>query len=221
MAIGSHEIITTESMCVDVFSRVTASISHEIKNVLAIINENAGLLDDLTMICPPEQGVPAERIKNITETIARQVKRANVIMKNMNRLAHLGDTPRRREPLGEVLLLVAALADRQAAMKNISVHVNCAEEMHLTAPMLPFFSLLYLSLQKMVKQSPHESEITIHSSAGNNELNVTIQSSSALEDITALIPGDDAGPILHSLGAAMDASGSMILLRLPRTVDNE
>jgi hypothetical protein len=28
------------------FGKMTASISHEIKNVLAIINENAGLLED-------------------------------------------------------------------------------------------------------------------------------------------------------------------------------
>ena len=32
------------------FGKMTASISHEIKNVLAIINENAGLLEDLALL---------------------------------------------------------------------------------------------------------------------------------------------------------------------------
>jgi hypothetical protein len=31
------------------FGKMSASISHEIKNVMAIINENAGLLEDLTV----------------------------------------------------------------------------------------------------------------------------------------------------------------------------
>ena len=32
------------------FGMMTASVSHEIKNVLAIINENAGLMSDLTQM---------------------------------------------------------------------------------------------------------------------------------------------------------------------------
>ena len=33
------------------FGKMAASISHEIKNVLAIINENAGLLEDICLAC--------------------------------------------------------------------------------------------------------------------------------------------------------------------------
>lgn len=36
-----------ETACITTFSKVTATISHEIKNALSIINENAGLLVDL------------------------------------------------------------------------------------------------------------------------------------------------------------------------------
>ena len=38
------------------FGRVSASISHELKNVLAIINENAGLLEDFTLM--GDRGIP-------------------------------------------------------------------------------------------------------------------------------------------------------------------
>ena len=37
------------------FGKVSASIAHEIKNVLAIINENAGLLEDLTFAARKER----------------------------------------------------------------------------------------------------------------------------------------------------------------------
>ena len=43
------------------FSQISASISHELKNVLGIINENAGLLEDLTLMA--ERGVPLDPVR--------------------------------------------------------------------------------------------------------------------------------------------------------------
>ena len=40
----------TSEMGLQFFGRMSASISHEIKNVLAIINENAGLLEDFSLM---------------------------------------------------------------------------------------------------------------------------------------------------------------------------
>ena len=49
---------------------MSASISHELKNVLAVIHENAGLLEDLSLRA--DQGVPLEpeRLKTICGRIA-------------------------------------------------------------------------------------------------------------------------------------------------------
>ena len=54
------------------FGKMSASISHEIKNALAIINENAGLLEDLTLLA--EQGRPTdpERLKKLAGSIITQ-----------------------------------------------------------------------------------------------------------------------------------------------------
>jgi len=40
------------------FGKIVASISHEIKNVMAIINEKAGLIKDLTLMA--EKGVESD-----------------------------------------------------------------------------------------------------------------------------------------------------------------
>ncbi|MGA6927645.1 MAG: hypothetical protein WBY88_18290, partial [Desulfosarcina sp.] len=55
------------------FGEMSASISHEIKNVLAIIHENAGLLQDLLMMS--EKGLPlsSERLSRLAQSILRQV----------------------------------------------------------------------------------------------------------------------------------------------------
>ncbi len=43
------------------FGSISASISHELKNALAIINENAGLLEDLSFMA--EKGLPLDPVE--------------------------------------------------------------------------------------------------------------------------------------------------------------
>ncbi len=45
------------------FGEMSASISHEIKNVLAIVNENAGLLEDLTLMADRGKPIDPARLK--------------------------------------------------------------------------------------------------------------------------------------------------------------
>jgi len=51
------------------FGKMTASISHELKNVLAIINENAGLLEDLCAMAEKGRPVDPVRIKPCPEKL--------------------------------------------------------------------------------------------------------------------------------------------------------
>ena len=55
------------------FGKVSASVSHEIKNVLAIINESAGLLEDFSLMA--EQGIALDpvRLRTLSENIRKQV----------------------------------------------------------------------------------------------------------------------------------------------------
>ena len=73
------------------FGKISASISHELKNVMAIVNENAGLLEDLTVMA--ERGKPLDpaRLKLMAAAVQKQIGRADVILKNMNRFAHSFD----------------------------------------------------------------------------------------------------------------------------------
>ena len=103
------------------FGKMSASVSHEIKNCLAIINENAGLLEDFSMMA--EQGMPVDplRLKTLSEKLKKQVRRANLLVLNLNRLAHSGDLPARQTTLGDSLNLMCALAQRPAAMQEVSL----------------------------------------------------------------------------------------------------
>ena len=103
------------------FGKMAASISHEIKNVLAIINENAGLLEDITLMA--EKGMPLdpERLKTQAGKIKNQIRRADGIVKNMNKFAHSVDESLMSMDLGELLQLLAALSGRLASMRGVTL----------------------------------------------------------------------------------------------------
>ena len=103
------------------FGKMTASISHEIKNVLAIINENAGLLADITLMA--DQGIPIEpeRLKTLAQAVMKQISRADTILKNMNRFAHSADESLKNVDLNDTLELVVVLSNRLASMRGIAL----------------------------------------------------------------------------------------------------
>ena len=83
----------TEMAGLQFFGQISASISHELKNVLAIINENAGLLEDLALMADRGKPIDPERLIKMAATVKRQIGRADGIIKNMNRFAHSADHP--------------------------------------------------------------------------------------------------------------------------------
>ena len=114
---------TTSELGIDFFGRMTASISHEIKNTLAIVNENAGLLGDLALLMDKGRPLSSERLTTLAGNIRRQVQRADDIIRRLNRFAHSAHEPAASVDLGEVLTFTAALAERLATMKGIGLTV--------------------------------------------------------------------------------------------------
>lgn len=101
------------------YGKMSASLSHEIKNVLSVIQEHAGLLGDFAVMA--EQGVPIDpkRVGTLTTKIQGQIERANGIVKGMNQLAHSVDEPVKSVDLGQVLTLLVALSQRFASVRGV------------------------------------------------------------------------------------------------------
>jgi light-regulated signal transduction histidine kinase (bacteriophytochrome) len=103
------------------FGMISASISHEIKNVLAIISESAGLMEDLLLLAQKGGRLDPEKFNAVCQKVRRQTRRADEIIKNMNRFAHSVDQDVQRIDLNEMVFLVKALTERLAAMREISL----------------------------------------------------------------------------------------------------
>lgn len=120
------------------FGKMTASISHEIKNTLSIMNESAGLLDDLTVMAEKGMALDPARIKTHAGKIMKQIQRADGIVRLMNRFAHSVDETVKRIDLFDMTEFVAALSARFASMRGVELATPRPEK-PITVQTNPFF----------------------------------------------------------------------------------
>ena len=133
------------------FGAMTASISHEIKNCLAIINEQAGLLSDMVRQSESGRALDPARLGRLAESVKRQITRTDGIIRSMNRFAHSVDMLRQPVDLCDLLPLAAALFRRMAERRNIQIELDLPASA-LTVNTSPFLllSLLWLSLDRVM-----------------------------------------------------------------------
>lgn len=208
----------TDRICVLVFSKISASISHEIKNTLSIINENAGLLDDFAQMAEDGAGVAVERVRSITKTIAKQVDRSNIIMKNLNRFAHSADTCPAHGNLKETLALMVDLTNRQAAMKNITTTLVCPPDIALFTYLVCFESLIYLTLLSLFQSSSDSSILSIEVINETPTITICFKITNKLDVFLSNYPDDDQKLLTDQLHTSYRLEKNQLFLTFPSVV---
>jgi hypothetical protein len=106
---------------------LTAGATHEFRNILAIVKESAGLIDDL-LRADLGAGASRERLQRAVVRIDAQVARGSALLTALNRLAHAAAD--RRTPMGlhEVVAHQALLSGRALRPRRQQVTVAPGEE---------------------------------------------------------------------------------------------
>jgi K+-sensing histidine kinase KdpD len=148
------------------FGKMCASISHDIKNVLAVINENAGLLEDLCVMAEKGRPIDPSRLKRLAADVKEQIRRGDRIVTGMNRFGHSADDASTDVDLSELLDLLAALALRFAAARGVLVQVNRPQSaVRITTSPFLLLNLMWLCLDgAMAAAGPGR---TVELAAGN------------------------------------------------------
>ena len=109
------------------FGAMTASLSHEINNVYAIINELSGLLDDFFYAA--EQGAPldVEKLRGTAQRIGTQVERGREYVKRLNRFAHTVDDGRATIVLNETVEAITTLCRRLGKLRRVEIESQLPE----------------------------------------------------------------------------------------------
>jgi signal transduction histidine kinase len=208
------------------FGEVSASISHEIKNVLAVIGESSGLLEDLlTMSRTKGSPVDPQRLEVLAGKIRKQVLRADEIIQNMNRFAHSIDEPFRNLDLAQAVAVTVALFRRRAAQRGVSLEIAGTEApvSVMTDPFLLHF-LVWLCLDFAVAVAGVNKKVTLAVDGDLGRGRVVL---GALQELTvwpceAFAQEQTAG-LVSALQAELraDLGGKVLEIHLPRRVNPE
>jgi C4-dicarboxylate-specific signal transduction histidine kinase len=199
------------------FGEMSAANAHEIKNALAVINENAGLLEDLVDLA--EKGVPLglPRLKRVAAQIKQQVARADHIAKSTNRFAHSVDSSHRAAGLEQALMLVMDMAHRFATLRDVHLHLEPIEAT-ITLPVRPFIllHLLWLCLHACIKTCETGQNLKIAACRDNRITEIRYDGLTGLKE--SLVPKLRASPemavLLRTLNGRLetDNSGAALIL---------
>jgi len=201
------------------FGCMSASISHELKNALAIIKENAGLLSDYIHMMGKGMSVEPERFDKIAGRIEAQTHRADAIIKNLNQFAHSVDIPVKSVDLNEILDLLVALHRRPAAMRQVELEPRPAVS-PVTVTTNPFvmLNLLGLVLAFSLQTVPGGEAMTISAGLVQSEAQVGFGNLQNLADVPAdQFPGEQINALLTALNATaiIEPEACRIVVRLP------
>ena len=128
------------------FGKTNRLISHELKNILAIISETLGLLDELVELSGKGMELKPERLRSMSDSIIEEVERANNVIKCMNTFAHNVDDFIGEVDLNKIMSLMIKLSKLNPLSKTVKI--KFLETDSPTIETSPFFleNLLYHAL---------------------------------------------------------------------------
>ena len=202
--------------------KINASMSHEIKNVLAIINEKAGLLEDFLLMMDKGMPVDPEKFKALSGKIQKQVKRADKIVINMNTFAHSVDETCKTVELGQAFDFVAAFSARLVSNRgvNLEIHPDAGPVTIITDP---FFlnHIIWLCIDFAMDWTGDEKTIAVSYKTISDGAEIKLSKLGGLGNMPADgFPNEREKAILQALDGQITIcrEAGEILLVLPGTI---
>ncbi len=204
------------------FGKMTASISHEIKNVMAIINESAGLMEDYSLMAEKGMPIDPERLKVVSDRVAMQIRRADRIAKNLNNLAHSVDEFHKSVDLRETLELAVGLSGRFADMRSVRLDFQPSSDFPtVITSTFHLLNLIWRVLDFAMDASGADKMIGLTYDADAESVKIKFSGLAAPANTAETIfPPAGEEVLLHILGATIhqDAKRGEISLVLPKDV---
>ena len=155
---------TSENREAEFLAKITTGTTHEIRNVLAIIKESAGLIEDIVRSYEQSGSLQPDRLIRSVDRIGAQVSRGAELMSALNRFAHSLDHAQDRVDLNHEALQVALLCGRLAKQKGHRVQVlQKDQDVTLTVNRLRLQMALFAGVECCLEQLPEPGTVVMHS----------------------------------------------------------
>lgn len=152
--------------------RVTASVTHDIQNVLAIIKETSGLMEDFFLM-QKSGGLEniEKRLDKCIKTIKKQAYRGVNLTSGLNGFAHTADSSQAAINIFETLKRMISIAERLFKQKGVDVSIlECENPCSiLTDPV--FFQLTAFScIECFIDNFETKAPITLEIQSSDNRM---------------------------------------------------
>jgi len=163
----------SDSKEVAFMGRIMAGFTHEMKNVLAIIKESGGLMEDLLSLVQEGSFAHKERFLRVLDKIREQVQRGVDLSTRLNRFAHSPDEPIATVDLNETANQVAMLAERFARLKGIVLKADPGNDrLDLVSSPVGIYMALFSGMESCWNQMKAGSELKLLGEKRGNEVAV-------------------------------------------------
>ena len=205
------------NICLRFFGEMSAANAHEIKNALAVINENAGLLEDLVGMADKGAQLELSRLKRLAAKIKQQVARADHIAKSSNRFSHSVDKCNGSADLEQSLILITDMATRFATLRDVHLQLE-AIDASITLQVRPFIllHLLWLCLHAAIKAAEKGQVLIVTASKSNGAIEIRYGPLQGLKEsfVLDLRTSPEMRILLRTLGGALSMEENAAALML-------
>ena len=190
------------------FGEMSASVSHEIRNKLAVINEKAGLVQDIALVMKSGRPVDPERLELQAGKIIDQIRQANRIVGALSRLGHSVEATRTRIDMTKLVGLVAELYGRKASQAEITIDTTgLADGVSVISNPFLLEGLIGACIDAALPRVDGSHILAIASEPGANGAIVRFRNLEGVSDSDAELGEEDSGAraMLAVLGGRMTA----------------
>ena len=211
---GPHRHLCEQELAF--FGRIGADVTHEVRNVLSVIGEYAGLLDDLVTLSENAEPVDCAKLQKLSAGLSRQVRKGTDVMERFSRFAHATDDRRTSFDLTELTRNMAAMAQRRVALAGCRLE---AELPHEPTPVTSNpFSLQHaiFSAIQVVLDSPERGELVTINLGSKGSTAVISIANAATGGAELCSPPAQLSLAMKQLGGTVETSfeDGMLSLRL-------
>ena len=141
---------------------MTANATHEVRNVLAIIKESAGLIDDMIQLFSKRGTLDRDKVRRTVDRIDTQVKRGADLLTNLNRLTHSLDEGLATVHLNREVEQLVFMSQRFGRKKGLRV-VSREEQRDtpITVHPLRLHMALFSAMECSLDELPEGAVITV------------------------------------------------------------
>lgn len=193
----------------ELFGQVTRNATHEIKNELAVINEQSHLISEMLEMAAKGREPNPDRLHQLIGRVIERVSRADQAVRRLNAFAHSAQETGPLCDAAKGVRLICGIFARQAALHNVTLELDTPESLSVGLATLDFEGLLWQSLATVVKAAVSGSVLRL--SLDRSGDTVLLRLAGEMERAPDALPSQ----LLEELGVRLREGGAALELELP------